>query len=189
MSASVHAYTVFQEPMPAPRQSSSDRWKKRPSIVRYHAWRDALKNDLFRQGFRRVPLADTRRLDVLAFFPVPKSRSRDWLGRHRGQLMRKGCDVDNVYKAVVDAIFYRDRREKKRSRTYLDDEQFAREYPDDRIIGAGACECRWADMLGPRMIIRIWTSQDDEPPSLFDYDPQAPECRWSLGRLAQKGGE
>lgn len=191
-----HDFTVHVDPMPAPRMSSSDRYPKklepggkkefRPIVKKYHRWKDALLLDLQRQGLDpiKLKLAATVRLDVLAFFEMPGSwrdREGQVKGTRRqylGNLMREECDADNVLKAVSDTIFSKAPKNAK----FLSKEEREDMYPDDQILGTMACECRWEDMLGPRILIRIYTH---DAPSLFDYDPRAPEARKTLVGLAK----
>lgn len=82
-------------PVPKPRMTNSDRWKKRPCVLRYRAFADECK-------YKIINLAP--RFHVTFIIPFPKSWSNKekikWDGKqhlHRG-------DIDNYLKALLDAI-------------------------------------------------------------------------------------
>ena len=145
-------YYIPMHPMGAPRQTRSDIWKKRKVVVLYRAWRDKLMYHMLNQGFSTIDLAHVARVDVLGFYPIPKSWSQSKSRKHAGHLMRNRSDADNLTKAVCDTL-------------YRDSSRVA-----DSVVGIMAGEQRWEDALVSRMIIRIY--MDDEPSiSLFDYEP------------------
>lgn len=94
------------DPVPAPRQTRSDLWKKRPCVVRYRAYRDALK-----AAYAKLLKADTapaRAPDELAcvfFMPVPISWSKSKKEKMIGQRHQQKPDIDNCMKATADALW------------------------------------------------------------------------------------
>ena len=83
-------------PCPAPRQTQSDRWKKRPCVLRYRAFRDEvrLKNVVIENGCH-----------ITFFMPMPQSWSKKKKLEHTGAPHQAKPDLDNILKAILDAIF------------------------------------------------------------------------------------
>jgi Holliday junction resolvase RusA-like endonuclease len=82
-------------PKSKPRQTQSDKWKKRPAVVAYRAYRDALRGmDLW------LP---TQGAFVLFLVPVPKSWSE--IKRQAYHLIGHQAtpDIDNFLKGLMDA--------------------------------------------------------------------------------------
>jgi len=104
------------------------------------------------QGISQVNLATVVRFDVLGFYPIPKSWNKDKKLALAGQFMRNRSDADNLLKAVGDAIF----RDAKTC--------------TDAVVAVSAAEQRWEDALGVRMVVRIFT-EEDQNISLFGYKP------------------
>lgn len=93
-------FTVYHEPMGAPRMTQRDKWKGRPVIERYHAFRDAIRRDS-----PVLPQADQiESLSWVAYF-VPKKAKRATM---IGKLHRDKPDRDNIDKALLDALFEED---------------------------------------------------------------------------------
>ena len=89
-------------PMGAPRMTQRDRWKKRPVVIRYHAFKDALR--LGCAGHPERPLDVSWR----AYLPIPKSYSKRKREALMGQPHRMKPDRDNIDKAILDALFSED---------------------------------------------------------------------------------
>lgn len=118
--------TAFVIPMGAPRMTQRDRWKKRPVVVRYHAFKDQL-----RLSCKGHP-ADPQEVSWIAYLPFPKSysvkRRRDLAGCPH----RLKPDRDNIDKAILDALF-----------------------PNDARIAEGWIKKFWDDGNGPRIEITM----------------------------------
>lgn len=84
-------------PVPAPRMTRSDKWKKRPCVMRYFSFRDKVK-DL---GISVEPYGT----HVRFFMPMPKSWSKKKKAEMNGTLHQQKPDVDNLLKALLDSIF------------------------------------------------------------------------------------
>lgn len=98
-------------PTPAPRMNRSDVWKRRPSVVKYHSYRDAIL---------AAPCTDDLRTDltktgivVLTFcIQPPKSWPKKRLAALRAAdspmalAHRQTPDLDNLVKGFLDAVFY-----------------------------------------------------------------------------------
>ena len=89
-------YYIPMHPMGAPRQTRSDIWKKRKVVVLYRAWRDKLMYHMLNQGFSTIDLAHVARVDVLGFYPIPKSWSQSKSRKHAGHLMRNRSDAPST---------------------------------------------------------------------------------------------
>ena len=88
-------------PMPAPRQVKSDRWKPREMVVAYRQFRD----ECLSFGMQ---LPDEPRL--LFAMPMPASWSDAKKRRMEGQPHQVKPDLDNLIKAVLDAVEKRDQK-------------------------------------------------------------------------------
>lgn len=88
--------------VPKPRQTKSDKWKQRPSVVAYRAFADGL-----RRQCGDVP-SDVTELEVKFFIKMPDSWSQKKRNEHEGRGHRQTPDIDNLLKAVMDALFLRD---------------------------------------------------------------------------------
>lgn len=88
------------EPMGAPRQVRSDKWKPRDCILRYRAFRD-----IVRLQVRTLP----DQLRVRFHISMPPS----WTAKKReamcGQPHRTKPDIDNLCKALMDAVMVDDK--------------------------------------------------------------------------------
>ena len=84
-------------PVPKPRMTRSDKWKKRPSVVRYRMFCDEVRL----MGLTVDPSAD----DITFHVPMPKSWSRAKRERMAGQPHEQVPDLDNYLKALLDACY------------------------------------------------------------------------------------
>lgn len=94
--------------MGAPRQTQRDRWKKRPVVVKYHAWRDHLRLCVRQQIGSLPPAEKVVKFNMLAVFEPPPSWSQKKRAASIGQLHRQKPDIDNVFKAAGDTLFDED---------------------------------------------------------------------------------
>ena len=83
-------------PVPAPRMTRRDRWVKRPCVLRYWAFRDEVR-------LRRVAL--TSRCKVVFVLPMPASWSVSRRLSMDGAFHTAKPDIDNLSKALLDAVF------------------------------------------------------------------------------------
>lgn len=92
---------ILVTPVPAPRMTKADAWKKRPAVLRYFAYKDVL-----REAWGDVDLPERLRLQFV--MPMPKS----WSGKKRllmnGEPHQQRPDVDNLQKAVQDSLAIED---------------------------------------------------------------------------------
>ena len=120
-------FTVPGAPMGAPRMTQADRWKKRACVIRYRAFKDAI-----RAAYRGKPIDANAVLDLswTAYFTPPVSWSRKKREAAMGTLHRAKPDRDNIDKAVLDALF-----------------------EDDAAIAAGRIEKYWRDTAALEIVI------------------------------------
>ena len=92
-------YTVV--PVPAPRMTRSDKWKKRPVVMRYFAYRDELK-----KAGATLPSQPCK---ITFYIEMPKSWSAKKKAAMNGQPHDQKPDVDNLTKGFLDALFEDDK--------------------------------------------------------------------------------
>lgn len=88
------------EPCPKPRMTRRDKWKKRPCVMKYRAFKD--KCALYRVQLPQPCL-------VIFHIPMPKS----WGGyrsAHVGEPHQRRPDIDNLLKGLMDAVLKRDEK-------------------------------------------------------------------------------
>lgn len=89
-------------PVPKPRMTQSDRWKKRPAVVRYWNYKDEVRlNKVF------VPESGSH---ITFILPMPKSWSKKKKIEMDGKPHQSTPDKDNLEKALLDAIFDEDKK-------------------------------------------------------------------------------
>lgn len=89
-------------PVPKPRMTRRDaRGDKRPAVARYHAFKDECR-------LRKVsmPLAGAH---VRFYLPMPKSWPKKKRALMSGQPHHQTPDVDNMLKALLDAVHIDDK--------------------------------------------------------------------------------
>lgn len=100
-------FTVPGVPVAKPRQTQSDRWKQRAPVVKYREFADLLRlyaniaNWKEEEGTRYI-------LDVVFYFPFPKSASARRQKEDIGMPHTVKPDTSNLLKAVEDALFLHD---------------------------------------------------------------------------------
>ena len=88
-------------PVPKPRMTKSDRWKKRPCVVRYWDFKDKLK-----EACKDIDIGDT--LSVSFHIPTPKSWSKKKAAEMHLKPHKSKPDLDNLVKALQDALLDED---------------------------------------------------------------------------------
>jgi Holliday junction resolvase RusA-like endonuclease len=86
-------------PFPSPRMVRSDKWAKRPIVVKYFQWRKDFVLLCKQQGYT---LQDV--IDIVFIMQMPKS----WSGRQKkimdGRPHKQRPDSDNCLKSVMDSF-------------------------------------------------------------------------------------
>ncbi len=89
------------QPCPKPRMTRRDKWKKRPAVLRYRAFKDKCR-------VRRVKLPQP--CLVIFWMAMPKS----WPPSKRARMMsarhQQKPDLDNLVKGLWDAVARNDER-------------------------------------------------------------------------------
>ena len=89
-------------PVAKPRQTRADRWRQRPSVMKYRAFADECR-------LRGVELREGG--DQITFYlPMPRSWSKRDRAAMEGQPHRQRPDLDNLTKALLDAVYPEDCR-------------------------------------------------------------------------------
>lgn len=85
------------KPCPAPRMTRSDKWKKRPCVMRYFAFRDEVRlNNVSVEPYGS---------HIIFYMPMPKSWSKKKKSEMINTLHQQTPDIDNLLKALFDSIF------------------------------------------------------------------------------------
>jgi Holliday junction resolvase RusA-like endonuclease len=96
--------TCYLIPIGKPRMTRRDKWAKRPAVVKYRIFADAL-----RQCMDGVDLTNVTILGIVAYLPFPKSYGAKVRASASGKLHRQKPDADNIAKAVMDALLEDDK--------------------------------------------------------------------------------
>lgn len=88
------------DPCSAPRMTQSDKWKKRPCVVKYFAYRDELK---------RLGVEIPENSLIRFWIPMPPSWSKKKKEDHVSKPHRAKPDIDNLIKGVLDGIYEEDK--------------------------------------------------------------------------------
>ena len=97
-------YTFDVEPVAKPRMTRRDRWAKRPCVLRYWDFVDALKAEAVKNQYDPPDI-----ISVCFVLPMPSSwsaRKREGM-RHKPH--RQKPDTDNLIKAFKDALLKDDK--------------------------------------------------------------------------------
>lgn len=87
-------------PQPKPRMTRSDRWKQRPAVLKYRAYKDELR-------LRKLSVPDSG-AHITFVLPMPRSWSQKKRMAMAGQPHQQKPDVDNLHKGLLDALFTED---------------------------------------------------------------------------------
>ena len=90
-------------PVPKPRQTVADRWKKRPCVMRYRAFADEL-----RELVDLEKIKDIRQIRLIFVMPMAKSWSRKKKFTMFATPHQQRPDIDNLVKSVMDALLPED---------------------------------------------------------------------------------
>ena len=87
-------------PVAKPRMTQSDKWKKRPCVAKYHAFKDQCR-------LRNVQIK-TQGSSITFYIQMPKSWSKIKKEVMNGTPHMQVPDLSNLLKAIEDAIFLDD---------------------------------------------------------------------------------
>jgi Holliday junction resolvase RusA-like endonuclease len=98
-------FTVLGEPIGKPRMTKSDKWKKRPIVVYYRNWADAIRVACTGSADTKIDDKSIYGMRITFWFTTPSSWSAKKCKRAQGTFHRVRPDVDNCIKGVMDALF------------------------------------------------------------------------------------
>jgi Holliday junction resolvase RusA-like endonuclease len=107
-------------PIPAPRMTRADAWKKRPVVLMYLAYKDELKRQA---GEWFSPEAGWH---VIFYLPIPDSFSAKRKAALENGAHTVKPDIDNLFKAFTDALCYND--------SYINDVRMTKRYSSNPRI-------------------------------------------------------
>lgn len=93
---------TFDQLVSKPRMTRADKWKRRPAVLRYREFCDHVRE----RSPRPVPTAEEYQLTFE--IEMPRSWSRRKRDEMRGTPHRSKPDLDNLIKAVFDALYPED---------------------------------------------------------------------------------
>lgn len=94
-------------PVSKPRMTISDRWKKRPCVLKYFDYKNKLIDSITKRG---IDLEWVRFLEIIFFIEMPKSWSNKKKLAMNNEPHDQRPDIDNLQKAILDAIFEEDKK-------------------------------------------------------------------------------
>lgn len=94
---------IIINPTPKPRMTRSDKWKKRPCVLRYRAFSDELRYKL-----NKFELSDNYK--VTFGVALPKSYSKKKALDLEGKKHQLTPDLDNLIKALQDSLMKQDNK-------------------------------------------------------------------------------
>jgi len=86
-------------PQAKPRMTQRDRWRQRPCVMRYRAFKDEVR----RLGIK-IPESKAH---ITFYIPMPKSWSREkkFIMLGKPHQAKKSNDIDNLAKSLFDSVF------------------------------------------------------------------------------------
>ena len=93
----------YIDPLPKPRMTRADRWKKRPCVIRYWEYKTELQAKLDICG---IEIDDVIKVEFGV--PMPKSWSKKKKKEIDQKPHQQRPDVDNLMKGLMDALFQED---------------------------------------------------------------------------------
>ncbi len=89
-------------PCPKPRMTQADKWRKRQSVMKFFAFRDAVRQ------FQETHAISWWSFNIEFHVPMPKSWSKKKKALHNGQPHNQRPDLDNYLKAWKDSVYEED---------------------------------------------------------------------------------
>ena len=93
-------YEFKVDPIGKPRMTISDKWKKRDCVQRYWAFKDSIKRQAAKNGYKLMPSGD----HIGFIIPMPKSWSLKKKAHMDGSPHTQKPDIDNLEKALFDSL-------------------------------------------------------------------------------------
>jgi len=96
-------------PVSKPRMTRADKWKKRPSVLKFFAFRDAVRQELKRLfALQNNYYMDFKSIEIAFYIPMPKSWSKKKKAEYDGKPHEQRPDLDNLIKAWNDCVLAED---------------------------------------------------------------------------------
>ena len=92
-------------PVSKPRMTRADRWKKRQSVLKFFAFRDAVRQS---SAWKTLELLDMDSFKIVFHVPMPKSWSKKKKTQYDGKPHQQRPDLDNYLKAWKDSVYEED---------------------------------------------------------------------------------
>ena len=127
--------------MGKPRMTQRDKWKKRPCVMRYRAYKDELNLNISKYPdlVSDLESGDVIGVSWVAVLPMPKSWSKKKKLAMKGRYHRQKPDRDNIDKGILDAIL-----------------------KDDSGVAVGSMTKIWDDGEGARIMLEFMTLEEDK---------------------------
>ena len=87
------------QPVAKPRMTRSDRWKKRPVVLKYWQFKDALKEKAEQKNWNL-----SKEITIYFSIAMPKSWSKKKKKQMNLQPHQQKPDIDNLIKSVLDSL-------------------------------------------------------------------------------------
>lgn len=98
-------YGFKVKPVGKPRMTQRDKWLKRPAVMRYREYADALREQADKMGFK-----PTNAMNIVFEIPMPKSWSKKKRAKMLGAPHDQKPDIDNLLKSFLDALLLDDKK-------------------------------------------------------------------------------
>ena len=92
-------------PCPKPRMTQADKWRKRQSVMKFFAFRDAVKQSEYMNPHDCLSLHS---FEIEFHVPMPKSWSKKKKIEFNGKPHQQRPDLDNYLKAWKDSVYEED---------------------------------------------------------------------------------
>lgn len=97
------------DPVAKPRQTQSDKWKKRPPVTKYRGFADLLRLQLNVQGWGKLK-EKPRELKLTFYLAPPQKRLKEILAAGNNLIYHdQKPDIDNLAKSVLDVLYEEDK--------------------------------------------------------------------------------
>lgn len=93
-------HTCYLVPIGKPRMTQRDKYMKRPAVVKYRIFADAL-----RECLKDARYKDSCVINCAVYLPMPESWSKKKKVQMTGANHRQKPDADNIIKALGDSLF------------------------------------------------------------------------------------
>ena len=100
----VKVYRLDIPPCPKPRMTKADRWRKRPSVLKFFAFRDAVRK--WEEDMNEI--LEMESFEISFHVPMPKSWPKWKKAEMHNEPHQQRPDLDNYLKAWKDSVYEED---------------------------------------------------------------------------------